>query len=208
MNRSLMAPSQRTLPIQKRAIEKYELILKAACILLERKGFSGLSSREIAREAKCNIATIYRYFDGVNGIIKALGEPFFAGVSSLFDHMASLLIKGEPLDLVIQFFLEALSDELAQNRWVLHADAGIMTDLDLIIWDRGLMREIEIKLSGVLAIALPDKSSVETQLIAFRLVRHWKALLRTLIEYEDITEAKWLIEDTAKTSMALINADI
>jgi hypothetical protein len=122
--------------------------------------------------------------------------------------MASLLIKGEPLDLVIQFFLEALSDELAQNRWVLHADAGIMTDLDLIIWDRGLMREIEIKLSGVLAIALPDKSSVETQLIAFRLVRHWKALLRTLIEYEDITEAKWLIEDTAKTSMALINADI
>ncbi|MEL0322661.1 MAG: helix-turn-helix domain-containing protein, partial [Gammaproteobacteria bacterium] len=130
MKDSLIAPSHRTIPVQKRALEKYELILSVACGLLEERGFSGLSTREIARRADCNIATVYRYFEGVNDIVKALGEPFFLGISELFDQMSAQLIRGDSLDSVVQFFIEVLTKELEQNRWALHAEAGIMTDLD------------------------------------------------------------------------------
>jgi len=208
MESSLFEPSKRNLPVQKRAKDKYQLILVTACSILEEKGFSGLSTREISRRAECNIATVYRYFDGVNDIIKALGDPFFAGVSSLFDHMSSLLINGDSLDSVIRFFLQELTNEIAENRWILHAEAGIMTDKDLMTWDVHLMKSIEIKLSGVLAIALAEKSSAELQVISFRLVRHWKTFLRVLIEYDDLDETAWLIVDTTHTSMALIKADV
>ena len=208
MESSLFEPSKRNLPVQKRAKDKYQLILVTACSILEEKGFSGLSTREISRRAECNIATVYRYFDGVNDIIKALGDPFFAGVSSLFDHMSSLLINGDSLDSVIRFFLQELTNEIAENRWILHAEAGIMTDKDLMTWDVHLMKSIEIKLSGVLAIALAEKSSAELQVISFRLVRHWKTFLRVLIEYDDLDEAAWLIVDTTQTSIALFKAEI
>jgi len=207
MHESLIAPSQRTIPVQKRALEKYELILSVACALLEERGFSGLSTREIARRADCNIATVYRYFDGVNDIIKALGEPFFLGISELFDQMSVRLIRGDSLDSVVQFFVEILTKELEQNRWVLHAEAGIMTDLDLIAWDRQLMQKFETKLSSVLAIALPDKSVGDLQVISHRLVSHWKAYMQTLT-LEGFGETSWLISDRVQTSLALIYADI
>jgi AcrR family transcriptional regulator len=208
MNESLMMPSKRSIPVQKRALAKYELILRVSCGLLEERGFSGLSTREIARRSDCNIATVYRYFDGVNDIIKALGETFFSGVSELFDQMSANLIRGDALDSVVQFFIEALTKELEENRWVLHAEAGIMTDLELIAWDRQLMQNIEIKLTGVLAIALSDKSVGDLQVISYRLVRHWKTYLRTLIEYEKFDEASWLVRDITQTTLALIEADI
>ena len=207
MNESLLSPSQRSIPLQKRALEKYELILGVSCELLEERGFSGLSTREIARRANCNIATVYRYFDGVNDIIKALGEPFLLGISDLFDQMSSNLIRGDSLDSVVQFFIEFLTKELEENKWVLHAEAGIMTDLDLIAWDQQLMQKIESKLSGVLAIALPDESAGNLQMISYRLVRHWKTYMQTFM-YEGFANASWLITDTTRTSLALIEADI
>ena len=70
------------------------------------------------------------------------------------------------------------------------------------------MKAIEIKLSDVLAIALRDKPKDELQVISYRLVRHWKSFLRVLIEYENLDKAEWLVIDTTKTSMALIEADI
>jgi AcrR family transcriptional regulator len=207
MDPTLFDPSTRNLPIQRRAKAKYQLILATACSILEERGFSGLSTREISRRAECNIATVYRYFDGVNDIIKALGEPFFNGISSLFDQMSALLIAGDSLESVIRFFLQALTNEIGNNRWVLHAEAGIMTDKDLIVWDSHLLKSIEIKLSGVLAIALTEKSTAELHVISYRLVRHWKSFLRVLIEYEDLDEAAWLIVDTTQTSIALIRAE-
>ena len=73
MTSSKIEPSARNLPVQKRAREKYEQILRETCALLEESGFVGLSTREIARRADCNIATIYRYFGGVNDIVNGGG---------------------------------------------------------------------------------------------------------------------------------------
>ena len=208
MNESLMKPTERSIPVQKRALEKYELILKVSCELLEEKGFAGISTREISRRAGCNIATVYRYFDGVNDIIKALGEPFLSGVSELFDQMSALLIKGGSLESAVQLFIEVFTQELKQNRWVLYGEAGIMSDRDLIVWDQQLMQRIESKLSGVLAIALPERLPGDLQIISFRLVRHWKNYMRILIEYVEGEDTNWLVKDMVQTSMALIEARI
>jgi len=208
MNESLMEPTQRSIPVQKRALEKYELILKVSCELLEERGFAGMSTREISRRAGCNIATVYRYFDGVNDIIKALGEPFLSGVSELFDQMSALLIKGGSLESAVQLFIEAFTQELKQNRWVLYGEAGIMSDRDLIVWDQQLMQRIEGRLSGVLSIGLPEKSPGDLQVISFRLVRHWKNYMRILIEYDEGEDISWLVKDMVQTSMALIETKI
>ena len=208
MNESVMEPTQRSIPVQKRALEKYELILKVSCELLEERGFAGMSTREISRRAGCNIATVYRYFDGVNDIIKALGEPFLSGVSELFDQMSALLIKGGSLESAVQLFIEAFTQELKQNRWVLYGEAGIMSDRDLIVWDQQLMQRIEGRLSGVLSIGLPEKSPGDLQVISFRLVRHWKNYLRILIEYDEGEDISWLVKDMVQTSMALIETKI
>ncbi len=208
MNESVMEPTQRSIPVQKRALEKYELILKVSCELLEERGFAGMSTREISRRAGCNIATVYRYFDGVNDIIKALGEPFLSGVSELFDQMSALLIKGGSLESAVQLFIEAFTQELKQNRWVLYGEAGIMSDRDLIVWDQQLMQRIEGRLSGVLSIGLPEKSPGDLQVISFRLVRHWKNYMRILIEYDEGEDISWLVKDMVQTSMALIETKI
>ena len=203
-----MEPTQRSIPVQKRALEKYELILKVSCDLLEERGFAGMSTREISRRAGCNIATVYRYFDGVNDIIKALGEPFLSGVSELFDQMSALLIKGGSLESAVQLFIEVFTLELKQNRWVLYGEAGIMSDRDLIVWDQQLMQRIEGRLSGVLSIGLPEKLPGDLQVISFRLVRHWKNYMRILIEYDEGEDISWLVKDMVQTSMALIEAKI
>ncbi len=208
MNKSLMKPTQRSIPVQKRALEKYELILKASCELLEERGFSGMTTREISRRTGCNIATVYRYFDGVNDIIKALGEPFFSGISELFDQMSSLLIQGRSLESAVQLFIEALTQELTENRWALYAEAGVMSDRDLIAWDHQFLERVESKLSGVLAIALPERSPGDLQVISFRLVRHWKNYMRILTEYDERQDTSWLAKDIIQTSMALIEAKI
>ena len=208
MNESLMEPTQRSIPVQKRALEKYELILKVSCDLLEERGFAGMSTREISRRAGCNIATVYRYFDGVNDIIKALGEPFLSGVSELFDQMSALLIKGGSLESAVELFIESFTQEVKQNRWVLYGEAGIMSDRDLIVWDQQLMQRIEGRLSGVLSIGLPEKLPGDLQVISFRLVRHWKNYMRILIEYDEGEDISWLVKDMVQTSMALIEAKI
>ena len=208
MTSSRIEPSARNLPVQKRAREKYELILRETCALLEESGFVGLSTREIARRADCNIATIYRYFGGVNDIVKALGEPFFTGISELFDHMSARLAKGEPLESAFEFFIQSFTGELAQNQWALHAEAGILTDKELIAWNSQFLEKIEKRLTGVLAIAGIERSTAELELISFRLVRHWKTYMRTLVEYDNLDEAKWLQKDTVKTSLALVEAPL
>ena len=83
-----------------------------------------------------------------------------------------------------------------------------MSDRDLIVWDQQFLEKIESKLSGVLAIALPERLPGDLQVISFRLVRHWKNYMRILIEYDERQDTSWLAKDMIQTSMALIEAKI
>lgn len=83
-----------------------------------------------------------------------------------------------------------------------------MTDKELIQWNVNFLEKIQIKLSGVLALARLNKTTAELERLSYRLVRHWKTYLRTLIEYHKLAEADWLLADTVNTSVALVEARI
>ena len=53
-------------------------ILDAAILLFAKKGYAGVGVREIAREAKVNIAMISYYYEGKIGILQSIIEEYFA----------------------------------------------------------------------------------------------------------------------------------
>lgn len=49
-------------------------ILDAALALLERQGFGGFGVNAVARAAGCDKQLIYRYFGGLDGLVRTMGE--------------------------------------------------------------------------------------------------------------------------------------
>lgn len=59
-------------PVQQRSIERVERILDACAELLDEVGFDALTTAEVARRAEVPAATIYQFFDGRPGMMRAL----------------------------------------------------------------------------------------------------------------------------------------
>ncbi|WP_328808089.1 TetR/AcrR family transcriptional regulator [Nonomuraea antri] len=65
-------PGVRRLPVQQRSIERVERILDACAALLDEVGFDALTVAEVARHAGVPGATVYQFFDGKPGLMRAL----------------------------------------------------------------------------------------------------------------------------------------
>ncbi|GAA4079721.1 TetR/AcrR family transcriptional regulator [Nonomuraea soli] len=59
-------------PVQRRSIERVERILDACAGLLDEVGFDALTTAEVARRARVPAATVYQFFDGKPGMMRAL----------------------------------------------------------------------------------------------------------------------------------------
>lgn len=59
-------------PVQQRSIERVERILDACAELLDEVGFDALTTAEVARRAGVPPATVYQFFDGRPGMMRAL----------------------------------------------------------------------------------------------------------------------------------------
>ena len=86
-------------------------ILDTAVRLIARKGFHAVGVREIASKAKVNISMISYYFGGKAGILKAINEVYFYGVSKIFKSLNTNernheIFFGEFLEKLIEFFVE------------------------------------------------------------------------------------------------------
>jgi AcrR family transcriptional regulator len=53
-----------------------ETILAAACTLIAEEGFQGLGINAVARAAGCDKKLIYRYYEGMDGLVEAVGTTF------------------------------------------------------------------------------------------------------------------------------------
>ena len=62
----------RTLPVQKRARETVDLILKTAAELVDEVGIVAFTTELLAQRAGIRIRTIYRYFPNKLGVLRAL----------------------------------------------------------------------------------------------------------------------------------------
>ena len=61
-------------PVQRRSLERFGRILDACAELLDEVGYTGLTTKEVARRAAVPIGTLYQFFPGVEGLLGALAE--------------------------------------------------------------------------------------------------------------------------------------
>ena len=61
-------------PVQRRSLERFGRILDACAELLDEVGYTGLTTKEVARRAEVPIGTLYQFFPGIAGLLGALAE--------------------------------------------------------------------------------------------------------------------------------------
>ena len=61
-------------PVQRRSLERFGRILDACAELLDEVGYTGLTTKEVARRAAVPIGTLYQFFPGIEGLLGALAE--------------------------------------------------------------------------------------------------------------------------------------
>ena len=96
MKKNEKTPPQRLRPATvtaTTALDSKERLLKAAKDLFVRKGFSGVSIREIAREAEANSALISYYFGDKEGLFKGVLESFVRPLNATRMAQFALLEK-------------------------------------------------------------------------------------------------------------------
>lgn len=80
------------------AQETREKILTAAIFLMKEKGYKGMTTRAVAKEADVNESTIFRHFVNKQGILDALVDrySYVPGIHQVFDSLTGEL----PSDLI------------------------------------------------------------------------------------------------------------
>lgn len=82
-----------------------ERLLKAAKELFVRKGFSGVSIREIAREAEANSALISYYFGDKEGLFKGVLESFVRPLNA--NRMAQFAVLEQQAEITVEEVVRA-----------------------------------------------------------------------------------------------------
>jgi AcrR family transcriptional regulator len=67
-----MQTAVRRRPVQRRSVERFERILDSCAELLDEVGYTGLTTKEVARRAQVPIGTLYQFFPGMDGLLGAL----------------------------------------------------------------------------------------------------------------------------------------
>jgi AcrR family transcriptional regulator len=96
-------------------------ILDAAAALLAREGFPAFGVNAVAREAGCDKQLIYRYFDGADGLLDALGERLADWVAVRMRPLEALGRPRSYSELMLRMalgFLHALRDDPLVRRLV------------------------------------------------------------------------------------------
>jgi len=87
-------------------------IVEAAIKIFSQKGYSGSTTKEIAKEAGVSEATIFRYFDTKKDLLLALVSPTMVkSVADLF-----LDIEGKTLDEILYNFLKSNTELIEDNK--------------------------------------------------------------------------------------------
>jgi AcrR family transcriptional regulator len=82
-------------PVQERAVLTYRSIVSAAARVLERRGYEGLSTNQVARTAGVGIASVYEYFPGKHSLVAAVvTELIDAVIRELREGLDDVLAAG------------------------------------------------------------------------------------------------------------------
>ena len=90
-----------------------DALLEAARTLFLRHGFRAVSSRQIAAAARVNPAMIHYYFDGKDGLYRAMLE---AAIAPVLTRLVAMLGQQETVD--IEALARGYMKVLAANPWI------------------------------------------------------------------------------------------
>ena len=62
----------RTEPVQRRSIERIDLLLDTAAAVIDERGIDGLSTSDIAALSRSSVGVVYRYFPNIDSLLLAL----------------------------------------------------------------------------------------------------------------------------------------
>ncbi len=105
-----------------------EAILDAARLVLAEQGFQGFGINAVARAAGCDKQLIYRYFDGLDGLVAAIGDELARRIGDSLSGGADEAPPqsyAELMERLMLRFIEALrSDVLVQKivAWEISSD--------------------------------------------------------------------------------------
>ncbi len=111
-----------------------EQILRAAFTCFCRSGFHATTIREICDEAELSPGAVYRYFEGKQAIIQAIGEWSSERRAPAIDAAMSMDDAPAALEMLIELYFATITDETAAD--------SVRFDIDL--WAEAL-RNAELR---------------------------------------------------------------
>ncbi len=166
----------RTMPRQRRAIERRRAILDATLALLDEAGVEALTTTLIAARAGVPVASVYGYFPNKMAIIAELMREVMADVDSRLEG----LLPATPDPAGIEATIDQAIDTIIAGyravpaRQLLFAAARGAAALEPVV------RASDARMTGSVAAALgrvrPDWPAVRTRAVAQTVVRTFTAL--------------------------------
>ena len=87
------------IPRQKRSQARFDAVLKTALRLFAARGYESVSMREIAREARIPIASVYQYFPTKLAIVREMWSRYTTTISETLEAGISRYMKEEGDDI-------------------------------------------------------------------------------------------------------------
>ena len=139
-------------PRQERSQARFESVLKAALRLFAARGYESISMREIAREAKMPIASVYQYFPMKLAIVREMWTRYTTAISeTLADGIAHSIQRGrDEANHLIGIIIDRMAELQAANPAFIEIWSCVAASMEL----RALNIEDTLQNARVIAEAL------------------------------------------------------
>jgi len=155
-------------PIQSRAKDTFETILKATTYLLESKGLNGFTSNDIAQKAGVNINSFYQYFLNKEAAVLEVAWRFLKNDDLIFASAlvsSNALPQSKKIPMILTQMNKLMTTDLKLRRVILPNLASVIGGAKLF--------ERRRRLAIALAPFLPDRyQNDDDRLLAAQVVVH------------------------------------
>lgn len=102
---------------QRNRAQSKQVFINAVSTIIRRNGFKGIGINAIAKEAKLDKVLIYRYFDGLNGLLRefAKQKDFYINISDSIRNEIEKAQKHELKEVVFMVLKEQLRELRANS---------------------------------------------------------------------------------------------
>lgn len=200
------SPRPRKSPTQARSQATYDVIIRAAELVLEQQGAAALTTTQVAKKAGVSVGSLYQYFPNKEALVVALIERYMAQLR----ETCMLMLQGVtelPLETLLEGILRMMTMTLrAQGRGV---HRPLLDQVSAV----GMARIGETNLEGyvdALTKFLSQRADVRQENLrrsCWIMVNGADGIGRALAVREDTSEDEAIVKDIARMFTALLRAN-